>query len=659
MSLKPENNDEDSFIILGNSPGTSLDIKCDGNENTESLQNGDVVPNGDVKIDKVQMEEALKDLSNEANMAFKAHFKLGDCPSPASMMVASTIITDDRTTEELQKQFGELLDENLILKETLKHNNDSMKEQFLLIASCQEDMLKTHMIHKEKFDETKELVERLRQENKKLKLDMSRMPDTEAPPSVNSETGEEGKSGPSSALEFVTSPDDDTINKLTSQLELVEKQRRQVIVDNEKLTWQKESLEHIVDATSKERDDLKEKLKKVELQLSTKETEHITEVDNYKYTIQDLENKLHKISISTEEIQIHEFSNQQLENKLSTLHGELQMAQLKILDLESIKLEYTRLKSSSEETIKLYKEQLQDAQRRLKEISTTVFQPLRFSVMAEPETASSEYTSYLNNVKVYDRTLKYLADLLNKLSHALSDSLVQTHGVVASLYDFKLDKSTVEQFKSGLANVKRQLERQHADAISNIGQVKSTMTIFEGIFKDHNELLKKIVSQEPQKPQSPVNIEALTSALVARGQELNMLEAELKKMKIEKEEKDLLKAQLDLYKSDFEAEREAREKMASEKENLLTDLRQTQRHNQELTKQLEEVRKMNPGVYRSVTTKRPQSSASSTPSRQPSSPSNASNTTGNIVYKCPKCMRFSCEQYSVMEDHLDYCLDDF
>jgi hypothetical protein len=39
----------------------------------------------------------------------------------------------------------------------------------------------------------------------------------------------------------------------------------QALVDNEKLTWQKESLEHIVDATSKERDELKEKLQKLEV----------------------------------------------------------------------------------------------------------------------------------------------------------------------------------------------------------------------------------------------------------------------------------------------------------------------------------------------------------------------------------------------------------
>lgn len=76
-------------------------------------------------------------------------------------MIATTIVNDDKSTEELQKHFGEILDENVILKETLKQNNESLKEQFMMIASCQEDMMQTHMLHKEKFEETKQLVEKV------------------------------------------------------------------------------------------------------------------------------------------------------------------------------------------------------------------------------------------------------------------------------------------------------------------------------------------------------------------------------------------------------------------------------------------------------------------------------------------------------------------
>lgn len=57
--------EDESFIILGTSPGTSLDLKCNGVETDQSL-------------DKSQLDDALKDLPPEASMAFKAHFQLGD-----------------------------------------------------------------------------------------------------------------------------------------------------------------------------------------------------------------------------------------------------------------------------------------------------------------------------------------------------------------------------------------------------------------------------------------------------------------------------------------------------------------------------------------------------------------------------------------------------
>ncbi|XP_073953243.1 NF-kappa-B essential modulator kenny isoform X1 [Choristoneura fumiferana] len=681
--------EEESFIILGTSPGTSLDLKCNG-----------LVSDG--PLDKAQLEDAMKDLSAEASMAFKAHFKLGDCPSPASLMVASNIISEDKSTEELQKRFGEILDENVLLKETLKQNNDSMKDQFLLIASCQEDMMKTHSLHKEKFEETKELVERLRQENKKLKQDIVRLSESSVN-GVNTETGE-AASGPPSAVEFVTSPDDDTVNKLTAQLELVEKQRRQVIVDNEKLTWQKESLEHIVDATSKERDDLKEKLKNVELQLSCKDSDYAVEINRLKSTIQSLQSKLQSsssiTSLSTEEIRKRDASIQQLEGKLSALQNDYKTSQLKVLELESVKLEFTKHKSGTAEIIRIYKDQIQDLQNRLKDAQITLFQPVRLSLTPDTETQSSEFSSYLANVKLYDRTLKHLAELLNNLAHSTSDNLVQILGVVASLHDYKLERASADQVKAGLADVKQQLEAQYKSALNNIGQVRSTMTIFEGIFKDYNELLKKAVTLQ-SKPTQGANVEALTAALLARGQEVSALTLEMRQLRVQQEEVDVLKAQLDLYKSDFEAEREAREKMAAEKENILTDLRTTQRRNQELIQHIQQspvgpasaaqsppsaVPRQPTTVPRQPTTVPHQpTTVPRQPTAGPRQPTAASppaasqgNTTGNIVQKktltrtvykpperestpppprfdCPVCDR-TFRTLPLLQHHVDSCL---
>lgn len=75
MATKLDMNEEESFLILGSSPDTSLDIKC----------NGAVGSDVDSPLQKAEIEEAMKDLSVEANLAFKAHFKLGDCVSTSPL----------------------------------------------------------------------------------------------------------------------------------------------------------------------------------------------------------------------------------------------------------------------------------------------------------------------------------------------------------------------------------------------------------------------------------------------------------------------------------------------------------------------------------------------------------------------------------------------
>lgn len=659
-----QNFDEESFIILGTSPGTSLDIKCNGDMGYLKANNSDGVKCNGVEngcLDKAQIEDAMKDLSLEGSMALKASFKLGDSPSPASMMVASTIITDDKSTEELQKHFGELLDENVVLKETLQQNNDSMKEQFMLIASCQEDMMKTHTLHKEKFEETRELVERLRQENKKLKHDIASLLDVNNTSStVNVETGEaksdpvQTKSGPSSALEFVTSPDDETIDRLTAQLELVEKQRRQVITENEKLTWQKESLEHIVDATSKERDDLKEKLKNAECLLSSRVAELTAEVDCMRNAKEDVEKQLQCMNFGPE-IEKRDAYIQQCNDKISRLHNDLKIANLKILELENVKLDFSKYKSEMSEVVRAHRETIHQLTNKLKETSTaTEFQPVRMSSLPDTE-MSPEFGTLTSHVKLYDRTLKHLAALLNKVTTGLSDNLVESIVLILSLNELAVEKTTVDNFRTGLDSVKQHIEVQQNEALANVGQIRGALSIFDGIFNDYKDVVKKL-SMAKQETKPTPNMEQLSSALIARGHELQALEEELRALKNQKEDTEILKTQLDLYKSDFEAERDSRSKMASEKDSLATDLRKTKKLYEELKQQLEEVRRINPSVYTRATSAGARPAAGPTRAA-PATPASAS--TGNMMYTCPKCMRFSCEQYKVMEDHFDFCLDDF
>ncbi|XP_058790300.1 uncharacterized protein LOC131663732 [Phymastichus coffea] len=69
---------------------------------------------------------------------------------------------------EIEENFKKVLEENMKLKETLKQNNTTMKEQFNTITTWQKEVMTVCDTHKQKFIETKELMNRLKKQNDEL-----------------------------------------------------------------------------------------------------------------------------------------------------------------------------------------------------------------------------------------------------------------------------------------------------------------------------------------------------------------------------------------------------------------------------------------------------------------------------------------------------------
>ncbi|XP_011691264.1 PREDICTED: flagellar attachment zone protein 1 isoform X2 [Wasmannia auropunctata] len=86
-----------------------------------------------------------------------------------SMSIDYKSIVSSLSITEMQNRLMEMLQENVKLKETLRQNNDSMKQQFSTLAMWQEEVTKVHQSHKQKFSETKELINHLKKENAELK----------------------------------------------------------------------------------------------------------------------------------------------------------------------------------------------------------------------------------------------------------------------------------------------------------------------------------------------------------------------------------------------------------------------------------------------------------------------------------------------------------
>ncbi|KAI4492383.1 hypothetical protein M0804_002174 [Polistes exclamans] len=86
------------------------------------------------------------------------------------MSIDYNSIISSLNSSEIQQKLTELLQENVKLKETLKQNTIAMKKQFNTLAIWQEEVMNVHKNHKQKFTETRQLINLLKEENAELKL---------------------------------------------------------------------------------------------------------------------------------------------------------------------------------------------------------------------------------------------------------------------------------------------------------------------------------------------------------------------------------------------------------------------------------------------------------------------------------------------------------
>ncbi|XP_018309199.1 optineurin isoform X1 [Mycetomoellerius zeteki] len=92
-----------------------------------------------------------------------------------SMSIDYKSMVSSMTVTAMQHRLAEVLQENVKLKETLRQNNESMKQQFNTLAMWQEEVTEVHLSHKQKFAETKELINHLKKENAELKYKFLRL----------------------------------------------------------------------------------------------------------------------------------------------------------------------------------------------------------------------------------------------------------------------------------------------------------------------------------------------------------------------------------------------------------------------------------------------------------------------------------------------------
>lgn len=166
------------------------------------------------------------------------------------------------------------------------------------------------------------------------------------------------------------------------------------------------------------------------------------------------------------------------------------------------------------------------------------------------------------------------------------------------------------------------------------------------VYKDELDCMKvNLTSAEELQKHMKATITTLSASNAENSKRSAAAERELA---IARERIDLLNAQVEVYRHDFQMEREAREKLASEKDNILTDLGLLQKRNKEL---IDEAQKnlangTSPGPSTGAIRKTPPQSKEATPDIEQS-----------VKYVCPLC-NIETTTLRLLEQHLETCLKD-
>ncbi|XP_037940929.1 NF-kappa-B essential modulator [Teleopsis dalmanni] len=212
--------------------------------------------------------------------------------------------------------------------------------------------------------------------------------------------------------------------------------------------------------------------------------------------------------------------------------------------------------------------------------------------------------------------------------------------------------------------VKKQFERQLSELLAenlDLNDVQKQYMDEINCLKVNLTAAKEIIKK------SQADIEILRSNDFEKSQIFESYETERKKLK---EEMLLLRQQVEIYSKDFVAETTIRQNLATEKDQLLNDLRILQRKNQELIiaaqKQVEEYERLSASSSRvspraqvsSATKYRAQLTSKSMvdtnrPVRVLEPPTIA---TSKNNYSCPICFK-GFETLTILHAHVNHCLD--
>ncbi|XP_042097571.1 NF-kappa-B essential modulator isoform X6 [Ovis aries] len=221
----------------------------------------------------------------------------------------------------------------------------------------------------------------------------------------------------------------------------------------------------------------------------------------------------------------------------------------------------------------------------------------------------------------------------------------------------------VDQLRLQNQNMEAALRMERQAASEEKRKLAQLQVAYHQLFQEYDSHIKSsMVSSERnrglQLEDLKQQLQQAEEALVAKQEVIDKLKEEAEQHKIVMETVPVLKAQADIYKADFQAERQAREKLAEKKEFLQEQLEQLQREYSRLktscqeSARIEDMRKRHVEVSQPPLTPAPahHSFNLALPIQRRSPPDEPPN------FCCPKC-QYQAPDMDTLQIHVMECIE--
>ncbi|XP_059843265.1 optineurin isoform X3 [Hypanus sabinus] len=483
---------------------------------------------------------------------------------------------DTCTPEETLRLMEELIKENNELKEAIKQTNHTMKERYEELTNwCEKQKLERECVL-QKFEEAKQKLTLLTEENEALKKSQAQNIDSSQEAMDDAELKSKELECKDSDSPLKMSKSHDNSEKCLSE-ELTVRQLLHMLRDK---TVKLENLEHELQSW-KER--ISELSKDVERVNSATQTEENAEAQSFSDADQGSASEIVLVDVKEENSEIaapakeSNAANQNpnevevLKSQVMSLVKDLQEVQSKLDEAEDMK------KSLQARCLEL-EQKLASNQVVMEDVKQLNYSNEKLKLQVE----SLQSEEKILQSKLFDEKVA-LAEEKRKLTQmqAAYDTLFKDYGnLLRTDEEMKIRESKQKETLSGLTAELTAAKRTMEENQKTVNQLQQTVA-------QQAEQLSVQKAQNATLVDISAQLEMAEKALVEKQQKIDVMKQTIIKQEEEMETVAVFKAQAEVYSADFHAERAARETIHAEKEAMAERLDRLMKENTQLKEELD------------------------------------------------------------------------